>query len=87
VESTGRNANLAAVDLVDEAMLVGDAPRPAVAKALLQGVRLVDALIAASGDIAEKSVDAIENLSVLRLPPLVCLLGDFVPYELHSGRS
>jgi hypothetical protein len=87
VESTGRNANLVAVDLVDETMLVGDAPRPVVVKAGLQRLRLADALIAASGDLAQKSVDPLENLSIRRLPPLVVLPGDFVPDEPHSDRS
>jgi hypothetical protein len=70
-------------DLGHESALVRDPPRPVTLEAVLQGLRLRDALVAVAGDVGEQGVDPLEHLAVLLLPPEAVLAGELVPDELH----
>ena len=56
------------VDTVDKAMLLGDAAGPVSSEVVAQGFRFADAGVAVALDIAEESVDALEDPAVLGLP-------------------
>lgn len=67
--SAGGYANLVLSDLVNEAVLVGDAARPVALEAVFERLGLADPFIAVALDIRDQRVDALEDLAVLGLPP------------------
>lgn len=84
VVAAGRDAHLVVDDLVDEAVLVGDAPRPVAGEVVAECLGLTDALVAVPADVGEELVDPLEGPTILRLPPPLVLPGVLVPDEQHS---
>src|SRR5216683_4410270 len=87
VVPAGGYADLVLGDLVDEAVLVGDAAGPVPLEAVLERLRLADSLVAVALDVCDQGVDAFQDLTVLDLPPKAVIPGGLVPDELHSARS
>src|SRR5215510_10799790 len=83
---TGCDPNIVVGHLVDEAVLVCDAPGPVTGKIMFQRLRLADAFIPVADDVAEEQVDPLDYLAVLRLPPEVVLPRIGIPDDAH-GRA
>ena len=83
----GDYTDLVLGDLADEAVLVRDPAGPAPLEPVLERLELADPLVAAALDIGDQSVDPLEDLAVLSLPPQVVIPGGLVPDELRSARS
>src|SRR5450830_596494 len=91
-KAAGRDPDLVADDLVDQAVLVGDAPRPVPVQAMLERLGLADSLMGrvltgASRDVLEQLVDPLEDPAVLDLPVQVVRPGVLIPHVPHSASS
>ena len=73
VIAAGRDPHLIANDLVHQAMLVGDAPRPVAGEVMLQCLGLPRPWSAMARDVPDEGIDAFQDPPVLRLPPQVVL--------------
>src|SRR5450756_34894 len=92
VVTAGGDADLVACDLVDEAVLVGDPPRPVPVQAVLERLGFADPLVrgptgGAAGDVLEQFVDPLDDASVLGLPVQVIGPGVGVPDVPHPASS
>ena len=85
VVSARRDADLVAMQLVDQSMFVADTARPEPMEAMFEGFGFTDALVASPFDVVDKRVDSPEDPAVLGLPPHVIGPGVLVPDQLHSS--
>jgi len=74
-------------NLVDETMFVVDAPRPVAGQAMLQRLRLSDALERRADDVSDQEIHSLEKLSVGFLPVEIILPGMLREDEIHSTSS
>src|SRR5665647_452347 len=72
---------LVLTELVNEPVLIGDAPRPVAVKPTFEGLGFTDPLIAVPFEILDQRVDPSQDLAVLGLPPHVIIPGALVPHE------
>jgi hypothetical protein len=83
VIAAGGDADLLPDHLVDQPMLIGDPARPVAREVMFEGFRPADTFVSVSRDVGKQGVDALENLPVLHLPPLIVLPRVLVPDEQH----
>src|SRR5690625_1745334 len=87
VVPAGRNADLVIGQLVHEPVFIGDAAGPVPLEAVPHRCCVLQSLVAVASYVLDQRVDALEDLTVLILPPNIVLPGALRPHQFHSFDS